>query len=277
LLAANEPASLRRAFDRLIQAFECDGVALHVIGPSGTLEPWCSRGAWRAAAGDLRDCLSVPLLRGSERVGTLDLRARAGRTWTAAQLSLIRTAAGALGSALGTRLELERLRNQPGRDPVTGLPDSRAFHSRLAGELDRARCHGLVLGVVLADVDHFGALNARYGRATGDAVLAELALVLRLGLREFDVLARMGGDEFGILLPEADLGPSRRCAERLRRAVEEHRFARVGRISISLGVASSPRGGLEALELLDTADRALGLAKKSGRKRVVAPDPDGLH
>ena len=270
LSASSEPRALHRALDRLRIAFECDGVALHVVGSSGQPEPWCARGLWQVRKGDLRDCMSVPLFRGTERVGTLDLLARPGQCWRPVQLGLIRTASGALGAALGARLELQRLRHQPGRDAVTGLPDARAFHTRMTEELTRAQRHGVPLGVVTVDLDHFGALNARYGREVGDQVLAEVALVFRLALRESDILARLGGDTFAALLPETDGAPARRCADRLCRTLEEHVFPRVGRLSGSAGVASSPRDGLEALELMNAADLALSVAKKSGRRRVVA-------
>jgi diguanylate cyclase (GGDEF)-like protein len=277
LLSSAEPRRVNEALDALRAAFECDGVALHVIGPDGTVEPWCARGAWRTRPGDLRDCVSVPLMQGSERVGTLDLMGRAGGRWRPSQLGLIRTAAGALGAALGARIELERLRRRPGRDAITGLPDGSAFHARFQEELSRARRHGFPLAVVTVDLDHFGALNAKLGRATGDAVLAEAALVLKLTLRESDVLARLGGDGFGILLPETDAGPALRCADRLRRALEEHRFARAGHITASAGVATSPRDGIETVELLDRAESALGIAKKSGRRRVMASGQAHTH
>jgi diguanylate cyclase (GGDEF)-like protein len=105
-------------------------------------------------------------------------------------------------------------------------------------------------------------------------VLSEAALVLRLALRESDVVARMGGDQFGVLLPGTEPQPGARVAERLARALEEHRFERVGRISASFGCATGPRGAAETLELLDQAEKALGLAKKGGRRRVsTAPAP----
>jgi diguanylate cyclase (GGDEF)-like protein len=277
LLSAHEPRALNRALDGLVRAFDCESVALHAIGPSGELQPWCARGAWQGRQGDLRACLSVPLMRGSERVGALALRLPAGRTWTPGKLGLIRTAAGALGAALGARLELQRLRHQPGRDGITGLPDARAFHARLKSELDRARRHGLPLGLVMVDLDHFGALNARHGHDAGDAALMETALVLRLALRESDILARLGGNRFGVLLPEADVAPARRCSDRLRAAIESHRFARVGRISASFGVAASPRSGVDPLELLDAAERALTVAKKSGRRRVACDEAPHVH
>jgi diguanylate cyclase (GGDEF)-like protein len=221
--------------------------------------------------------VSVPLWRGSERVGTLDLLGHAGKAFRPAQTGLIRTASGALGAALGARLELQRLRAMPGRDALTGLPDARAFQAGLENEISRARRHGTPLGLAFVDLDHFGALNSRYGREVGDAVLAEVALVLRLALRESDLLARTGGDQFAALLPETDLTPARRCAERLRHALEGHHFPRVGRISASIGVTSSPRGGVEAVELLAGGDQALSLAKKAGRRRVAAIEPSPVH
>ncbi len=277
LLAAGEPRALNRALDALVRAFDCEGVTLHVLGPGGALEPWCARGHWEGQPGDLRACIAVPLMRGDERVGSLGLRLPPGQTWNPSRLALIRSAAGALGAALGARLELQRLRHQPGRDPVTGLPDARAFHARLLGEVERARRHGVTLGVVMVDLDRFAALNARFGRAIGDRALMEVALVLRLALRESDTLARLGADRFAVLLPEADSAPARRCAERLKSALEEHSFERIGRLTASFGVAACPRSGLEGLELLDSAERALEIAKKGGRRRVATLENPSVH
>ena len=221
LAAAAEPRSLNRALDMLMRAFECDGVALHAMGPSGQLEPWSARGAWRTTPGDLRDCMSVPLFRGTERVGTLDLLARPGTSWRPAQLGLIRTGAGALGAALGARLELQRLRNAPGRDALTGLPDAGAFHARLGEELARGCRRGTPVSAVMLDLDRLAAVNERYGRPAGDVVLSETALVLKLAL----------------------------C----------------------------PADGVETVELMDAAARALALAKKAGRRRVMIVSPAAVH
>ena len=277
LAGAAEPRSLQRALEQLREAFDCDGVALHAVSPEGDLAPWCARGDWRTAAGDLRDCITVPLMRGDERVGTLDLRARSGQRFRPGQIGLIRTAAGALGAALGARLELQRLRSQPGRDALTGLPDARAFHARLAEELARARRHGVALAVVTVDLDHFTALNARHGRPAGDAVLAEAALQLKLALRETDILARLGGDQFAAILPETDLPQALRCAERVRRSLEDRTFPRVSRLTASAAVAAFPRDGTELPELMHQLDRALEVAKKSGRRRVTRSEPTHAH
>jgi len=272
-----DPAALERALDALLAAFDCEGAALHARSAEGELEPWCARGAWEREAGDLREAMSVPLFRGRERVGALDLLARRGQRWKPEQRSLVRTASGALGAALGARLELDHLRREPGRDEVTGLADARAFHQRMVEEMGRAEQTGVALAVVTLDLDHFAALNERFGKESGNLVLAESALVLKLALREGDFVARLGGDEFGVLLPDCDLPPARRLAERLRHALEEHRFPRVGPISVSAGVAASPRDGMDPTELLSAAERALGLAKKAGRHRTAASSPSQSH
>jgi diguanylate cyclase (GGDEF)-like protein len=277
LASSSDPRALPQALDSLRSAFDCDGVALHALSPDGALEPWCARGDWQSVAGDLRECIGTPLFRGRERVGALDLRARKGQRWTPDQLALVRTASGALGAALGARLELEHLRRAPGRDPVTGLADARGFHARLIEEVARSQRTGQPLAVVALDLDHFAALNARHGRDAGDQVLAEVSLVLKIALREGDLLSRLAGDEFAIVLPDCDLGPARRLADRLRHAVEDHHFARAGRLSCSAGIAACPRDGLDSTELLAAAEQALGLAKKAGRRRTAQSGPGHTH
>jgi diguanylate cyclase (GGDEF)-like protein len=277
LSAAVDRRALARALAELQAAFDCDAVVLRARGPAGTLDPWQACGDWTTRAGDLRDCLTVPLLRGSERVGTLELLARRGQRWQPGQLGLVRAASGTLGAALGARFELERLRRQPGRDPATGLPDAAAFQERLGEELARVRMHGAALAVAAIELDAFAALARRHGAGVARAVLAEAALVLRLGLREADVLARLPGARFAVLLPETEPGAALRVAERLRRTLEEHRFARVGRIGASAGVAASPRDGLESVEIVERAARALALAGKAGRRRAVAAESAHAH
>ncbi len=277
LSASHDREALPRALDQLIEAFGCAGVALHAVGASGQLEPWCARGEWQEEPGDLRPCMGVPLFHGRERVGALDLRGHRQQRWKPEQHSLVRTAAGALGAAMSARLELERLRRQPGRDSKTGLADSTSFHGRLLEEVGRAERMGTPVAVVSLDLDHFEGVNSKYGADTGDAVLAECALVLKVALRDGDFLARLSGDEFGVILPDCDLAPARRLAERLRHAIESHRFARVGNLSCSAGVAAAPRDGLDATELLSAAEQALGLAKKAGRRRTAAAGPKHTH
>jgi diguanylate cyclase (GGDEF)-like protein len=277
LSAASDPGALERALAELRAAFDCEGAVLRARGPTGALEPWRACGQWTTRPGDLRDCLTVPLLRGSEQVGTLDLLARSGQRWQPSQLGLVRAASGALGAALGARFELEGLRRQPGRDPATGLPDARAFEERLAHELARVRAHGAPLAVALLELGRFAALARRYRAGVARAVLSEAALVLRLALRETDVLARLPGARFALLLPETEPAAALRVAERLRHTVEDHPFARVGRLAVSAGVAGSPVDGLESVELVERAERALALSAKAGRRHAVVSELPRAH
>src|SRR5205823_2359283 len=140
---------------------------------------------------------------------------------------------------------------------LTGLADERAFNHCLVEEMGRAETRGEPLGVIVLGLDRFAALNEKFGRETGDVVLAECALVLKLALRETDFVARLEGDRFGIVLPDCDLAPARRLAERLRHSLEEHGFPRAGRIGVSAGVAASPRDGVDPTELRTAAEQAL--------------------
>jgi diguanylate cyclase (GGDEF)-like protein len=277
LAAAIDRKALEQALADLRAAFDCDAVVLRARGPSGEFEPWQACGDWGIRPGDLRDCLTVPLLRGSERVGTLDLLARRGQHWQPAQLGLVRAASGALGSALGARFELEQLRRQPGRDPATGLPDGQAMQVRLGEELARVRLHGAPLALCVIELERFAALTKRHGATAGRGVLAEAALVLRLALRETDVLARLSGARFAVLLPETEPAAGLRVAERLRRTLEDHRFARAGKLAVSAGVSTSPGDGFESVELVERAERALALAIKAGRRRAVATETSRVH
>ena len=155
-------------------------------------------------------------------------------------------------------------------DPLTGLANHRAFHERLAVEVERASRHGRHLSVAVMDLDHFKAVNDTYGHPVGDRVLRELADRLRALTRPEDEFARVGGEEFALILPECDPAAAAATLERMRRAVADAPFAEVrGRITISAGVAHlSDAGGPN--ELYQQADEALYLAKDEGRDRVSA-------
>ena len=132
LASLSDPQALPRALDSLRAAFDCDGVALHALSPEGGLEPWCARGEWQSVPGDLRECIGVPLFRGRERVGALDLRGTQGPALdarTSCRSCARPRARSARRSARGS--SWSGCAAPPGRDPVTGLADARAFHQRL--------------------------------------------------------------------------------------------------------------------------------------------------
>lgn len=158
-------------------------------------------------------------------------------------------------------------------DPLTALANRRRFMAALATELQRAERFGESVALVLADLDNFKNVNDTFGHQTGDNVLAAFADVLRARVRDIDLAARLGGEEFAILLPETDLAGGERLAERLRDAVERLRLpgAEGARITVtaSFGVAAYPESGT-AGDLLAAADSALYAAKLRGKNRVVA-------
>ena len=152
-------------------------------------------------------------------------------------------------------------------DTLTGLANRRAFEERMAQEVERAARHGRPLSLVLLDLDHFKQVNDAHGHPVGDRVLAEIAARLRLRARGEDALARMGGEEFAWLMPEAEGPAALRAAERLRAEIEADAFAHGIAVTVSGGVCdlADARG---AAELYRLADEALYWAKGRGRNQV---------
>ena len=129
-------------------------------------------------------------------------------------------------------------------------------------------------GLLVMDIDHFKTLNDTFGHVAGDAVLREFGEVVGGRLREDDILARWGGEEFVVLLPEADTALVTQVAERIRAEVAAWPFDAIGGcgLTISIGVAFFPEDGTTCRDLLDTADQALYRAKRSGRDQVRFPE-----
>ena len=177
-------------------------------------------------------------------------------------------------------LEVDVERQRAETDPLTELPNRRAFDRALA----RASRGQGPLALVALDIDHFKQVNDTLGHPAGDAALRHLGRVLREVLREGDVAARVGGEEFDVLLPGGDLHLGLEVAERLRAQVEARPFLAQGgerRLTLSCGVAASPDPILSADNLVAAADAALYQAKREGRNRVVAARrpsvPDGVR
>lgn len=164
-----------------------------------------------------------------------------------------------------------RLREQATTDDLTGLPNRRYLMQRGAQETARAERHEVPLSLAMIDIDFFKSVNDRHGHAAGDSVLKELAALLHGAVRESDLVARLGGEEFAVLLPHTALDDATQLADRLRIAVEEHVFVVLGhelRLTVSVGVASC-EGPCAMDQILGDADDALYRAKAAGRNRVV--------
>ncbi|MBP2293916.1 GGDEF domain-containing protein [Azospirillum rugosum] len=167
----------------------------------------------------------------------------------------------------------ERLRQLSITDPLTGVFNRRHFFDVAEQELARARRYGRAISLLALDIDHFKRINDTHGHAVGDEALRLFADACRGILRSNDLLGRMGGEEFAILLPETDMAGARMVAERIRSRTAELAVASgTGDVSItvSIGVSSCRSGERSVDAMLSCADEALYLAKAAGRNRVIA-------
>jgi diguanylate cyclase (GGDEF)-like protein len=156
-------------------------------------------------------------------------------------------------------------------DALTELYNRRHFTELAEKELARAQRHGRPLVLAILDLDHFKPVNDRFGHVAGDAVLRQFSEVLRAHVRADDIAARIGGEEFAVLLPETGLDQALPFAERLREAVAAADFRPGGepqRITVSIGLATMGPQRETRSELMRAADAALYRAKDSGRNRV---------
>jgi diguanylate cyclase (GGDEF)-like protein len=179
------------------------------------------------------------------------------------------------GPIVRTLGDFRRVASQATTDSLTGLANRWTFDEELALEWRRAERVGDPLGLILADLDNFKAVNDTYGHQVGDQVLRTVGQVLAAGVRQVDLAARYGGEEFAVIVPEADLAGAATLAGRLRKALEDTQIGLPDGSTISVtasfGVASKdelPR----AEELVAKADEALYEAKRSGKNRV-SPEP----
>jgi diguanylate cyclase (GGDEF)-like protein len=160
-------------------------------------------------------------------------------------------------------------------DPLTGLVNRGVFEDRLAEEVARSRRHGRDLSLVVLDLDAFKQVNDLHGHVVGDEVLRETALRLASRAREGDVIGRLGGEEFGWLMPETDGMEAWQATERARAAMAGAPFPHVGRVTISGGICDLRRAD-NALDLYRRADVALYWAKRHGRDVVFLYSPEAM-
>ena len=174
----------------------------------------------------------------------------------------LQAARAALTAQRSQAAELTRQLHVEARtDVLTGLGNRRRWHEQLALELERARRSGDGLAVAVLDLDRFKAVNDRHGHAAGDELLREVAAVLAASVRTVDVLARLGGEEFGIALPQAGLDQAVQIVERVRTGLPRG-------VTCSAGLAVWD--GVEGAAALESrADAAMYRAKTAGRDRLV--------
>lgn len=226
---------------------------------------------WRP--GEVRGGISVSI-----DAESVDRAVSQGRTFTALTLAgslasllfvLYLVSTGLLGSLLAAETRLRELATQ---DPLTGLANRRAAMQRLATEVERAHREDSGLTVIMLDLDHFKRVNDAAGHSAGDAVLAAAAAGMASRARVYDTVARIGGEEFLVIMPGADEAEGLAAAERIREAVARRTAgveAAACCVTVSAGVAARAPGKAESPgDLLRRADRALYRAKDAGRDRA---------
>ena len=164
----------------------------------------------------------------------------------------------------------EELYTRATEDPLTGIGNRRLFEEALARELALCRQHGTPLSLTIVDIDNFKDINDRFDHATGDAALCQLGALLTEHGRDVDTVARLGGEEFGVIEPGLEVAEAARRAEALRARIEASTLACEGHaltMTVSIGVAEMT-GEVDAPTLFKLADRALMRAKQEGRNRV---------
>ncbi len=224
-------------------------------------------------SGSVESLLAVPLRARGRTLGALVLTGGRG-TFDASSRRVLEILANQAAATIQLIKDKEQQRQLAVRDGLTGLYNRRAFTELLGAAIaNEDRRPSGSLGLVILDLDHFKKLNDTYGHPAGDAALRSLARLLDQHLRKGDQAARYGGEEFVVILPGSDAEHTYGAAERLRSALEKHRFVFEGAripLSASLGVAIWPGDGRDPEPLLAAADRALYAAKQAGRNRVVA-------
>ncbi len=177
-----------------------------------------------------------------------------------------------VGQIVGLRQTMERLRSEADLDYLTGLANRRRFRVALNRELERWRRYKVPCALLQLDIDHMKAVNDRFGHPVGDVVIRHIATTLTAVSRDNDTAARLGGEEFALLLANIDEDKAAAAAERLRALLAEQSIPGVGSISVSIGVAACPAHASSERALYAASDGALYVAKNEGRNRVaVAP------
>lgn len=222
--------------------------------------------------------LSIPLMYKEEAMGVINFARRGISSFTYQDVKMLTLVANQVALAIANARLYTRTRELSVRDELTGINNRRYFQQMLQMEWKRAIRFRRHLSIVMVDVDHFKLYNDTFGHLQGDQALKQIGQLLKRNLREVDTVARFGGEEFVLLLPDTDKRGSIAVAEKVRMLVEGHSFLtedhRETRVmTISAGISTYPDDVEEMDDLIDHADIALYRAKENGRNRIECFTP----
>ena len=215
----------------------------------------------------------VPLVARGALKGTLNVyRIGEDATFSEKEFELAKRLGDAAALALDNAHIRARLEREAQTDSLTGLYNHRHFHERLRRELTLASSAHENVAVVMIDIDDFKKVNDVFGHAVGDQVLAELADHLRATVRSTDVVCRIGGEEFAVIVPSSQEDHVVALAMRLAKRLDEVELDLAGRIAVSIGIAQGPEHAANPRELVACAEAAMMTAKARGKNQVVLFD-----
>jgi diguanylate cyclase (GGDEF)-like protein len=217
---------------------------------------------------DSRAVLCIPITYGESLLGVLNVESRQENAFSSQDVLIMSTLADLLATALHNTFVFQKLQQQSITDGLTGIKTRRFFWEALSSEWKRASRSGRPFSVVLIDLDKFKDVNDTFGHLEGDLVLARVGRLLEQRCRQSNVVARYGGDEFVILMPETSIDQAHALAERLRLWLAQDAMLAEHHISGSFGVASFPAHGFSAEDIIRVADAGMYSAKHSGGNRV---------
>jgi len=222
-----------------------------------------------------RAVLCLPITYGESLLGVLNVESRDENAFAPQDVLILNTLADLLATALHNSFVFQKLQTQSITDSLTGIKTRRFFWEALSSEWKRASRSGRPFSVVLVDLDKFKEVNDSLGHLEGDLVLARVGRLLEQKCRQSNVVARYGGDEFIILMPETGIEQAQVLAERLRVWLETDPMLEEHHITGSFGVASFPIHGFSVEDLIRVADKGMYASKRAGGNRVSTSDAFG--